>query len=87
MTEDEAKTKWCPYIQIAVCDEGIADNRGNGGETFNCIASKCMAWEENDPVTVWDDGHMSIYREGDEMARNFSKKIENQGYCGLTNRS
>ena len=30
-TEDEAKTKWCPFAQI-------------GAETAMCIGSACMAW-------------------------------------------
>lgn len=28
MTEEEAKTKWCPFARIDIC----------------CIGSRCMAW-------------------------------------------
>ena len=35
MTEDEAKTKWCPQSRCANQDPSLHDN---------CIASMCMAW-------------------------------------------
>jgi hypothetical protein len=52
MTEDEAKTKWCPHVRV-LSDEGsmvIATvNRGGGLQAdANCIASDCMMWRETD---------------------------------------
>lgn len=46
MTEDEAKTKWCPAFRGN--DHGT--NRPNeiGGLGF-CIGSACMAWREEPP--------------------------------------
>jgi hypothetical protein len=49
MTEEEAKTKWCPHARV-LSDEGsmvIATvNRGNGLQAkTNCIASDCMMWK------------------------------------------
>lgn len=35
VTEDEAKTKSCPF------GDGKKDVKNNGG---NCVASKCMLW-------------------------------------------
>lgn len=33
MTEEEAKTKWCPFARDV-----------DGAPTTNCIGSACMAW-------------------------------------------
>ena len=52
MTEDEAKTKWCPMtrVQNFSMDRSGAINRSNfdAGNTL-CIASKCMMWRWHDP--------------------------------------
>jgi hypothetical protein len=54
MSEDEAKTKWCPFARAALGwevragqDETLAAtvNRGSGiSDPCRCIASECMAW-------------------------------------------
>lgn len=48
MIEEEAKTKWCPMVQVTSAqhmnDIEYGDNRGNGDESHNCIASDCMMW-------------------------------------------
>lgn len=56
MTEDEAKTKWCPFVRLAAHYDsqaaGTAGNRwstdddvsGAKGLAVACIASACMAW-------------------------------------------
>lgn len=38
MTEDEAKTKWCPFARV------VDSARGTDGEGARCIGSACMAW-------------------------------------------
>jgi hypothetical protein len=47
ITENEAKKKWCPFIQISDNQDymsSICTNRGFDIETYKCIASECMAW-------------------------------------------
>ena len=36
MTEDDAKTKWCPQVRV-MSDGGLQAD-------INCIASDCMMW-------------------------------------------
>ena len=64
MIEDEAKTKWCPFVRMNFASQSKSDvifynNRGEAGdglkdETVNlcCIASECMAWRWTDPKNV-----------------------------------
>jgi hypothetical protein len=40
MTEDEAKTKWCPYGR----GDNDQNDRGEPKYASRCIASDCMAW-------------------------------------------
>ena len=45
MTEDEAKTKWCPHIRnIDPDSEGAVGNKYNNTieDAHRCIASDCM---------------------------------------------
>lgn len=54
MTEEEAKTKWCPQVRNSNDLNGQAVNRyANGGDfvepDHTCVGSRCMAWR-------WDDG-------------------------------
>jgi hypothetical protein len=71
MTEEEAKTKWCPYARVeSWSSEGTAT-----GANFNrtiidsnppearCIGSTCMAWRK----------HKYGQIEGERI----------DGYCGL----
>ena len=47
MTEDEAKTKWCPFIQVSRSDGLTSTNRdglGREPDEAHCMASECMAW-------------------------------------------
>ena len=79
MTEDDAKTKWCPHSRVGInAKEGVfgrwhnfTANRFAGEEVkghCNCLASKCMCWK-------WDNEAEYFNSEGDTQA---------QGHCGLT---
>lgn len=59
MTEDEAKTKWCPMARAwAEGNDGHAASinrqyqRGKPDIDCYCIASDCMMWRSLDGVTV-----------------------------------
>ena len=78
MTEEEAKTKWCPFVRVlASIDIGPnpvaitsfnVDNKGSRhGE---CIGSACMAWR-------W------ACRPGSNGADGRPKDYPGDGYCGL----
>jgi hypothetical protein len=72
-TEDEAKTKWCPYVN--------AENSPKKPEFFTCVASDCMMWK-------WDTNmKCSKYEKGSgEFCKcGWLKDLHPaQGYCGLT---
>ena len=71
MTEDEAKTKWCPFVRVTVTPNdatwqgNMLTNRGQipaANTDTLCIASDCMAWRGEKVMT--------------------SRHLIN-GYCGL----
>lgn len=61
MTEDEAKTKWCPFARVSANHGDSASNRSVGlddglgqephlFQASRCVGSACMAWRwEADP--------------------------------------
>lgn len=73
MTEDEAKTKWCPFARVPMSyldnSPAPAVNRAYSGnsayEGSLCIASACMAWR-------WAG-----------TASQYPKSSDVPGYCGL----
>lgn len=76
MTEDEAKTKWCPETRFHVASGTVYHNRlpktdddtGSAKQnSANCIASDCACW-------VWEEGP-----RGEEVMT----KDGRQGHCGL----
>ena len=45
MTEDEAKTKWCPHVRFhTTMDDGTWSNRLGGLPLTCCLGSGCLAW-------------------------------------------
>lgn len=51
MTEDEAKTKWCPMVRWSGDNAaGFGNNRGRIDKDQHnayCIGSQCMMWREH----------------------------------------
>jgi len=74
MTEEQAKTKWCPMVRVFMStEEGAAAASVNSTQKLEhtrCIASGCMMWRWTkvpEQVRVRDEIHMS----------------NGEGYCGL----
>jgi len=91
MTENEAKTKWCPFARALTL--GISEiPTSNGTRDFRCIGSACMAWQwmpqhqeneyskENEPPA----GNGWKFQKG--SAGWWHRTITNKtfGFCGLT---
>lgn len=89
-TEEEARTKWCPFARSAGVTDGgeiVVSNRDaesinkiGHAETLNplscrCIASGCQAWR-------WD--HKQIV--GEFQPEHGGKPENRHGYCGLAGR-
>ncbi len=89
MTEEEAKTKWCPMLQVSAAAGvmGTVSNRSNAFDDHSnrqgrCIGSACMAWR-------WDLADFEDRIERYEDAANIGGITDRGpvpecfGYCGL----
>ena len=82
MTEEEARTKWCPFARVIVVETKVTGNRvfemrtegvDLNPDTCRCIASECMMWRWEGRV----DGHLIATERGHVTPS------EAPGYCGL----
>ena len=75
MTEEEAKTKWCPH---AIASH--TNPRQHNGEVWlhNCIGSACMAWRKTGVAKVENLHGQLVDRDIDGTGR-----WHYEGYCGL----
>ena len=79
MTEDDARTKWCPMVRQL---NYVGENGGNrvGHDITSCrhslcIASDCMMWRTYKDKVIETDSHGN--------AITIVSKEEEGGYCGL----
>jgi hypothetical protein len=83
MTEDEAKTKWCPMSRS--WDEAGSANRGRKGEidvADCCIGSACMMWRWlMVPNPEWAIFDHDLAPEGSAPPAWLESKTD--GLCGL----
>lgn len=88
MSEDEAKTKWCPFARVA-SDSGVSFNRWTDGQAVGqaspalCIATACMAWrtrhewlDNAQEEPAWVTYAPYAFEPGSDQERDC-------GYCGL----
>lgn len=72
LTEDQARTKWCPHVR-ELMDDAASANRdykgGLGNIAARCIASECMQWR-------WRDDEQ-------RRANRDAYGIKSAGFCGL----
>lgn len=78
MRENEAQTKWCPFVRAARDDADFSANRDRSGQIIprkhTCIGSDCMAWRWGEQEAGW--GH---YADG-------TPHEGGHGYCGIAGR-
>lgn len=85
MTEDEAKTKWCPLVRASMTNPQDP-NHGHvlnyGRATTACIGSDCMAWRWQHVQTNKTPPGQAIFPQTEPVYRRTE-----DGYCGLANGS
>ncbi len=67
LTEDEAKTMWCPMYR---CAPHGTNADADGGRRDTCVASRCMMWRKATERMPTDGG-----------SRYYAS--EKRGFCGL----
>lgn len=86
LTEEEAKTKWCPYVRVEYgTTSGLnRDGLGCAADTAICLASGCMAWR-----WLMDEPHdiecASVRTQMDPVPDlcNCDGPSTRVGFCGL----
>jgi hypothetical protein len=93
MTEDEAKTKWCPMVRMGEgastdnrnCEQGVISKDPGKGVQWNCcVASACMIWR-------WDEYGVEYLARDDQLIETGTggtspwkqTGIPASGHCGL----
>ena len=82
MTEEEAKTKWCPMVRslvvnpLGVCAANQAYDDGTQNiERAKCKGSQCMMWRSRNVEVDYN------YQNRDHLGNVITTRTE--GYCGL----
>lgn len=89
MTEEEAKTKWCPFVRITPETDnynpitnrnvGTGDDDTDMGKEVCCIGSRCMAWRWAPVIPAFaPETHAIIDTPWKAADAN-----QTDGYCGL----
>jgi len=89
MTEDQAKTKWCPMVRNGNAGTIFHDSKPDGVHSITCIGSACMMWREHKKETRYsreitkEMAKIESWTWDDNLAQ-WTKQIgEEGGYCGL----
>ena len=75
MTEEEAKTKWCPHFRVKhyTTAAAIPDNTL---DAECCIASDCMMW-------TWNTCHANTDMTNNGFISPIYETSDTEGHCGL----
>ena len=82
LTEDEAKTKWCPFARIAF-ESGstnravVFDRASFDPKMDRCVGSACMAWR-------WVFIDKSTHERTEDGVRGEIDMDYTRGHCGLS---
>ncbi len=94
MNEEEAKTKWCPFVRLVVgAGEKFAPSCNRMAtteepiftrfsQTASCIASECMAWRWIDQQTLLTAVEW-VQADPTRNLEDFKPRNPTNGYCGL----
>ena len=77
LSEEEAKTKWCPFARCNI--NNVSANRFAGAPYDNslCIASQCMAWR-------WGHKEVDHITRGEPTQwSTIDLEQTDKGFCGL----
>lgn len=88
MTEDEAKTKWCPFIRItpetenrhAVTNRELRALEPTGPVVTSCIGSACMAWRSTGEAMFRNAATGTLT---DRDLTGHGEWVRPSGFCGL----
>ena len=93
MTEEEAKTKWCPFSRSVKGPHGFADEPAVWHRIDRCIASSCMAWRwsrrgmvEVPEKTFGPEAKSLISASDAALLKQDGTPVPDLGYCGLAGR-
>lgn len=85
VTEEQAKTKWCPFARVPFGNRTVNGNRGFDGHPDEskalCIGSACMAWRELHPRQTRED-HSGASIDMASIASKTNRIVRREGPHG-----
>lgn len=74
VTEEEARTRWCPFAREGYASTGGYNRWGGAfGDGLHCFASQCMAWR----------AETRRMPDPEKSSSGWRKEPTGRGYCGL----
>ena len=91
MTDDEAKTKWCPFTRVVSVKGDFHRTDAYNRLLFDddtvgtrCIGSDCMAWRESGKTFLWHKKEKREILAGEvTMIDETEIRHDDKGHCGM----